>query len=99
MNYREQGYRDRVAGAGLEECMYEPGAAAYAAWRAGWRDADDACGDEHEQPDLAPGPDDERMPLHLVITRPQKEQLLVEAKKWGGTMANYARHRLFRAGA
>ncbi len=96
MNYKEQGYRDRVAGEPLDDCPYASGTTEYAKYRAGWRDADDACGDENEQPDLAPGPQDERIPLHVVITRPQKEQLLVESKKWGGTVANYVRHRLFR---
>ena len=97
MNYKEQGYRDRVAGESIDDCPYEAGAPAYAKYRAGWRDADDACGEERgDKPDLAPGPQDERVPLHIVITRPQKEQLLVASKKWGGTMADYARHRLFR---
>ncbi len=97
MNYKEQGYRDRVAGEKIDDCPYTPGTHAYAAYRAGWRDADDVVGED--EADLAPGPQDEQVPLHIVITRPQKERLLVEAKRDGGTVANYVRKRLFRVPA
>ncbi len=101
MNYKEQGYRDRVAGEKLDDCPYEAGTDAYAKYRAGWRNADDDCGESRrgDKPDLAPGPQEEKVPLHVVISRPQKEQLLVDAQHWGGTVANYVRHRLFRTAA
>jgi len=91
MNYKKQGYRDRLAGEKIDDCPYAVGLPAYAAYRAGWRDADfDLEGDIESDGPTKPG---DRKTLGVLLSTSQKKEIDDRADAMGMTSAAFVRWR------
>lgn len=90
MNYRKQGFRDRIAGEKINDCPYEIGTYAASAYRAGWRDADN--GEEESDPSdsVSVGP---RKVVGVQLSESQRAIVGSRAESCGMTIAAYMRDR------